>query len=326
MINISKNTTFILQKDGSKIPFCKEKIYRDLQESFRLNSVNEDWIAEDLSMMIEEYIRQFSAAGNNICSAEQLDNSITRILLNLGFRDVANTYAGELKLSPTGTVFSEKMDSWTTERIIEQLAKNPLFLNNNLKQLAKKTTDALNKLGLKRISDQLIDEISVHLLFAGHEKNEFEENPLKRILIFSRKDIQKTFPEESKEYFEKKIFVLHSVNTLFPKIHIKFSIAQFAKQLFNGSDIFMDLSFFPAYRNACNLLTKCFVKGNAILEKKFPLENKVLRTFLELKDLEPEFTDCYDLKAKQKERILNEIYDIAETNMSEKVDFALKIT
>ena len=135
------------------------KLEGELADSFRRAGFKDAWMAEDISLTVEEKIR---IDGPMLMSREDIDSLVISLLNAAGFQDVAREYAASKGNDP----FMEErrnLKHWTDSSVGRLLMRSMPLNAVQTESLAAKCCDVLRNCGLELATDKFIIGLALHL-------------------------------------------------------------------------------------------------------------------------------------------------------------------
>lgn len=163
MIKLSSRNCMVLGNDGRRRSFCAEDIQRNLLVCFRQCGVQDDWLAEHIGLLVAEHVAATRSDVHGISCEADLDRVIVAALLDAGYADVAERYAGLRRLPQVDPV-AGALSACDAARLHTVLARSFHDLSEaECDRLAARVGAALSQLGLDAVGDELIRQLAAHL-------------------------------------------------------------------------------------------------------------------------------------------------------------------
>ena len=244
MINLSANAVMVLRADGSQEAFDPDGLQVRLAKACLAAGRRDFWLAEDIANAIENALFFHRDQGTLVSDAE-ISFWATRVREEAGSPDVAECFRE-----------GNQVDDDSVPAMPEQAAKvlaGRLGLDaGELERLARRTCDALGKLGLAKASRSLVLELARQLrLPAGAADADFKLPSVPNIAnspwLLSRQELLAALPAEAASLVERKVLDFRGVSRLFPSLIVDLRLGELA-ELSGLRPLVTELSLYPRFK------------------------------------------------------------------------------
>ena len=131
----------------------------EIADSFRRAGFKDTWMAEDISLTVEERLR---IGGSDLMSRPDIDSLVQSLLNAAGFQDVAREYAS-LRGNDLFKDERRNLKHWT-DMSVKKLLSRALPLDfGQLEPLSSKCCDIMRNCGLELATDKFVIGLALHL-------------------------------------------------------------------------------------------------------------------------------------------------------------------
>jgi len=207
-------------QDGKGYP-CKldiGELERELLDSFQTQGFRDVWMAEETALMVEEQVRANSA---KLYSRAEIDRLVKTVLEASGYCDVAREYASRRVPDPLASARAA-MCAWTTASLTENLRRSLPVGEAKAESLAAKVAVALERDGLRLVSEDLTTALALHFLV--------NESATPSGAVCWRDNLA----EGTSALLEHGVLRVMPCSALFPRIRVSLGVAALGEQLCGG--------------------------------------------------------------------------------------------
>lgn len=212
----------IREFEGDLVPFDGEVLQTRLIGCFLAAGLRESVdLPQDIVLAVEYTLRN-APRSELVFGRGELERAVTRLLEEIGFPEVAKLYR-----SGSGT--ENELFVTPDKETLSEMLRGHLGVGGELfSKVIGKVIEAAEKLEIQRAPAHLFLEL------ARHYERELEKSSTRCAvertpeLTISRSEILSMLPEEAKRLTDEGILRIDGVTTLFPCVHLFFSMERFA--------------------------------------------------------------------------------------------------
>lgn len=160
MIQIATDVLRVQDEDGKPCELDMGVLEKRLGDSFRRLGFTDCWMAEDISLTVEEKVRSMDSS---MMTLSEVDSLVVSLLKASGFPDVAMEYSRECGRDPFDDA-RKSMQKWTERGVFEGLRKNLPFTESQLQDIGGRCVRVLEACGLEVVSGRFVTDLALHLL------------------------------------------------------------------------------------------------------------------------------------------------------------------
>jgi hypothetical protein len=247
MIKVYSGHLLIREGSGRRT-FSSEELRRQLWECCQAVGFPQDWLADHISLLIEDYLLDQRLPGGELPSRAEVDRLVARVLVDAGYADVAAEYCRRQRLGPNA--WSASHSPWSAERVQRLLATTVPVTAEELSRLVLLTIQALGSLGFARVTDELVRELGVHLLAQGSDSSAAvtATKPASPWLLTS-KQCESLLTPAAADLLRDSVVRLCPVSRLLPVLRLRVDLSRLGTR--TASPPLTELAFLPALYHAC---------------------------------------------------------------------------
>ena len=322
MIQLFSRHFIVVNRQGRQTTFSFDDLRQDLFACFRTCGVREVWPAENIALIVEEHLERQRSEATIPVSEDQVDALVSSILFATGYGEVAAEYHKSRQLGPAAAVTG--LAAWDDRRIQEQLAKAFPLSGEEIRSLAGEVGNALTRLAFGKVSDEMIRQLGAHLMQARTTVAGQASAPAGPVWLFPPEHWPPLVPNTMAAFLSTGIVSVLPVSRLLPRARARLDLSRLAASM--GAAPLTELGFLPQLRHACNELPGLLrlVRGEIVRiaehAGRAPTHlivqglDQVLRHYL------------VPLNRRASEALVNDIGDVLQRDVSERVDFELIVT
>lgn len=160
MIQLANNKLCIVDSEGHPVELDLGLLEHDLVDAFRRLGFRDVWMAEDVSMTVEEKIRESDATP---MTRSDVDLLVISVLNASGFPDVAGAYADAHGKDPYEEV-RKAMHPWTKEGVAAVIRRTLPVTRHQQDELCRLCLRLLESSGITSVTDKLLSDLALHFL------------------------------------------------------------------------------------------------------------------------------------------------------------------
>jgi hypothetical protein len=270
MVQLGAASLTIASQTGDFTVFDYDACYERLSLAFIEQGINEDWLVENIALTLEEKVRSNNESGIMI-SEVALDEILLNLLVATGYGEVASTY---LRQNNRETSFvPQGIRSWDFEGIRNLLLSTLPLAENQLEVICQECLTALKKLSFKKVSDNFLRELAIHIIHHRNQDSDTDELPpaLRRTQFISAQSWLQLTDDDSFKMIEKKILFPLPISDIFPVARLEFRIDSLASYCGSWSP---ELLLLPAMEEVCQQLLELLQKMRSYIKEQWPRINQ----------------------------------------------------
>lgn len=310
MIHVASCRLLIADEEGRPVELDVGLLEKKLADAFRKLGFSEVWMAEDVSLTVEEKIRQH---GGTLLTRSDVDKLVSAVLNASGFADVAGEYSRNCGRDPFEDARKE-MFPWT-DKLEAVLARSLPVTDLQMQKLAGLCRDFMNKSGIRIASERFMTDLAVHFLINGSLESSAEISCLPWNQRISAK---------ASEFLESGVLRVLPVSEIFPRARLSIYMAKLAEKQVNGW--VSTLSVCNIFSELAPVILEILGAVRADLACKYPMQSDspshvILPDFLDFIAHEPNLW-----RKRTRDEIRNTVEAVINDTVLEKADFQLALS
>jgi len=212
----------ILDDDDQPVELDILAFEEELADSFRRAGFADTWMAEDISLTVEEKLR---IGGCDLMHRQDIDALVQSLLNAAGFQDVAREYA-----SLRGNDFFKEERSnlkhWTDASLHGLLVRALPLEREQLDPLVAKCSDVLRSCGLDLATDKFVIGLALHLYL----------NDVKDLDLHAQEAVLASGAVKRREASNAELGYCRAMpySSVFPKVRVRVDFGRALKELADG--------------------------------------------------------------------------------------------
>ncbi|OGV81788.1 MAG: hypothetical protein A3K19_26345 [Lentisphaerae bacterium RIFOXYB12_FULL_65_16] len=267
MIKLCSQHALVVGYDGRQRPFSFDVLREELRLCFRQCGVAESWQAEHIALVIEEQILEAQGQLDAQVAEAEMDAMVTSVLLASGFGDVAATYRDRRKTQPH-EMGKELFAAWDEVRLERQLAGFIPLSRAALPELVGRVKRALADLGLREVSDGLIQELGAHLLRNSVRDSDAEQGVPDAGDVIGPAEWSALLTDAQRDLLDRGAVRLLPISAIFPRARIELDLSRVIPDAVQRP--LAEIVFLPGLHRACGALRDTLVRVRGELCRRRP--------------------------------------------------------
>jgi len=199
-----------------------EHIEKLLVEALNDCAIQERWLVDHVLVALQDYTAMIADATERV-DRQTLNTTVARMLVDAGYPDVAVRFAERARINDA-VVDTEGKTGWDSERIEKILREHLSTVEHLIPRLESKVRNRLEKLGFRRVGDELVLELARHVLVEWSDHERREEKSGGDEWLMTAGFWQAFFASETAEMLEDNVLEIRRVSELLPVARLRLSL------------------------------------------------------------------------------------------------------